>query len=146
MKLKPGYYRLTCDVTNPHPDRRKTREITAAPVWKKGTRFAVREQLRDVNTPVLTIEFADDRHAILTRRYEWDEAFKVIAPHLDPIAPDLYLTLHKLMVHDSRSILDRLVRSGRVTLGEVEEAAAELEAEYEAEDEAREARNKEANT
>ena len=39
--LKPGTYRLARDVTNPSPDRRRTRDWRASPVWEKGEEFLV---------------------------------------------------------------------------------------------------------
>lgn len=140
--IKPGYYRLSRDVTNPHPDKRKTREITAAPVWKAGTRIAI-QQVREHMLPktcagraVLELEFADAPYSSLTRRYEWDDVFKALKPALEPIEPDLDLTLHKVG-HKGYHILDRLVRAGRVTLAQVEEAGREIDAEYAEEREAK---------
>lgn len=41
--LKPGIYRLKCDVTNPQPDRRRTRAWTCDVKATAGTRFVVRD-------------------------------------------------------------------------------------------------------
>lgn len=133
-KLKPGYYRLSRDVENPDPDRRKSRDVTALPVWKAGTRIAVRIFLPDVEgVPHLEIEWPDDRHAILTRRAEWHGQYKAIAPALEPIEMDLDLTLHKMGASDYR-VLDWLVRHGHVTLAQIEEAALGIDEENHLED------------
>jgi len=137
--LKPGYYQLSCDVKNPHPDKRKTREITAAPTWKKGTRVAIRQGMsliRDNEKPYLECEFTDVRYPSLTARPEWNDLFKAIAPALEPTEMDLHLTLHKVRHENgSKNILDKLVRNGDISLAQIEAAAAALEQEYEDEDE-----------
>ncbi len=39
--LAPGNYKLTADLSNPRPDRRKTTDWTAVPTWKAGMEFLV---------------------------------------------------------------------------------------------------------
>jgi hypothetical protein len=43
--LKPGLYRLTADVKNPHPDRRKTHDWRAEVKWPAGLIFMVRNDV-----------------------------------------------------------------------------------------------------
>jgi len=47
--LKPGTYKLTHDVTNPKPDRRKTSDWRAKPTWRAGSEFIVTERRYDLD-------------------------------------------------------------------------------------------------
>jgi len=42
--LAPGNYKLTADLSNPRPDRRKTTDWTARPTWKAGLEFLAVDQ------------------------------------------------------------------------------------------------------
>jgi hypothetical protein len=59
--LSEGIYKLSRDVKNPHPDKRKTREWTAEPVLKAGRQFIVRRDYRYVRV-VLCVGARNDRH------------------------------------------------------------------------------------
>ena len=62
--LKPGMYKLSRDVVNPSPDRRKKRDWRSLPSWTEGTEFLVREQNCDgISLGYTTICLVGDRSA-----------------------------------------------------------------------------------
>lgn len=67
--LKPGTYKLTRDVTNPKPDRRKTSDWRAKPMWPEGTQFIVKERRYDLEDAGLSAEdrakISDEERAVI---------------------------------------------------------------------------------
>jgi hypothetical protein len=129
VDIKPGTYRLTRDVINPHPDRRMRRDWRALPVVPAGTMFAV--SLWCPGTDNETVELK----AHSSVGHDWsigpsNDLFDLIAPFLYPVeeSPTDYL-LRETYEHHAGRLLDILVTQGKLTLADVVEALEAYKAE-----------------
>lgn len=124
MKMCPNkFYRLTQDVKNPNPDRRK-KSVDAWTTWPTGTLVFLREHeypspKNDKDTYKLRrLEFVNQNYASL---HALKEYVLIDAAVGDPVEENLNLLLFRLD-HSGHYLLSRLVDAGKVTLKDIEEA------------------------
>jgi hypothetical protein len=129
--LKDGQvYVLTRDVSNPEPDRRKTRAWTMDPIWRSGLRVVCtiweRIELRAAG-------YYDD----LGR---WHAGFPAFVDALAPAPRDFANVMFGLNRSPSndvgRAVLEELVRQGKITLDDIEASHDAYQSRPESEDEA----------
>lgn len=122
--LKPGSYKLAQDVKNPNPDRRHRHNWKKREVWEKGTVLVVSDDgpAPDPGLPVVQV-------LVISRPSKFDhillksEVGQLLAAQLVPMAErpsDWLKREHSL--GSAPSILDYLVRTGRLTDEEVKAA------------------------
>jgi hypothetical protein len=118
ITLAPGTYRLTCDVTNPEPDRRVKGDWRKAPVIPAGKIFRMLSR-GDRSYPVLVP--VGDRYWIL---HDLNVGSQFCAPLVNAIVPNLEpIEQTHAAWFDEEQIEDRfarwLVTSGRMTREEL---------------------------
>lgn len=130
---QPGTYRLTQDVVNPSPDRRKRHDWRDFPVWKKGSVIRIDtwmkgevvqgHQLQD--TMEMTMQGSHScYHAESWNR---DGAFWLLIPHLEPLEETVSDMLIRKGSHLSApAILDYFAEQGAITKEQVEKALETL--------------------
>jgi len=151
--LKAGTYKLSRDVENPHPDRRKTRDWRAIPLWKAGTEFLVQTYGRETNSLIDSVksELTPEQIERIERKvsysviqlvgHRWSheyigpgnvEQYTALGAALEPIPESHEAMFTRLGVRDY--FARWLVESGRLTpqafetLHEAYEAAGEVPA------------------
>jgi len=129
--MKPGIYRLTCDVTNPHPDRRSKRDWRKLPVWKAGTIFYVKID-REYGFPVM--HSGRWHHQDLRgHRQSPDSEWTALVPHLEPVEIDSVDRLLRADYHVGRGLgehvlpeaVQLLIDQGKITLADLSAAMTE---------------------
>ena len=131
--LKLGLYILTRDVTNPHPDRRMTRDWRAAVVIKCGTKLAIRERHVDGYD-----EKPDRMRKVIVKAGGWEYGEEASFELLDAILESGSLvkfqpeTAHDTLVEEEMlnrgtdwtvEAFEVLVAAGKVNLDDVRAAA-----------------------
>lgn len=118
--------RLSRDVTNPHPDRRRRYRRLSDEKWQAGTRFVVRMGKADVGPHALSypcLMFEGD-HYTSFNQYSHAAAFAAIVEALEPAVE----TLDSLLARESYGwehdqacveVLRVFLAQGRVTLEDV---------------------------
>lgn len=125
--LKPGIYKLDHDITNPAPDRRKSRDWRYFPVIKAGTEFVVNLDAPDAG---LAPRPRIDRHGgypfmDVMSAGQFDQLFQSISASLVPLerSLDSILAAHHLDSprNDTGFIVQLLLDAGKITLDDVQE-------------------------
>lgn len=115
--LKPGMVvELTRDVTNPKPDRRSTRQFASDVVWKQGERLLVR------NLDYLGLETGRGSVSHIHL------GFEQLVDAAEPVDPDFHSVMLAIngtsrYMDYSYSILEVLVRAGKISLQDIKDAA-----------------------
>src|SRR6185436_5857324 len=86
-KLPEGFYRLTCDVDNPSPDRRQKHDWRALPTWKKDRRFVIVDHLGD-GPELQSGKWAHHRICLSARNNPYGALLDRILPCLRPETVD----------------------------------------------------------
>ena len=119
--LTKGYYRLTADVKNPHPDRRRTRHRDSQAVWPKG--MVVKVKPPEEGYRVGTVEFSDGGYIFYGGGDGKDNAEQRVGDelveNLEPAPDTLGIVLREAAL-DADVILAQLIESGVITLGNVQ--------------------------
>ena len=134
-ELKDGaVYRLTRDVRNPAPDRRYTRHWTAAPVWQKGLRVvaSIRPEPRNI-ARVTAKGFYDN---LGPGSDGWAELVEALEPAPRTFESIMFGINQSPSMDYAYSLLNELVRQGKLTLDDIETAYAAYHARIHAEDDA----------
>ena len=113
--LKPGTYRLSADVKNPHPDRRKRGDWTARSLFEAGSIFVV---LDSASVPI--IKRVNSSHH--DRLFVSDERALALEPHLQPIDETIGAMFLRLDVYSwyLPAFLRYLIESGVMSSAEFE--------------------------
>ncbi len=129
--LRPGMIvRLSRDVPNPTPDRRRKLDPMEAPVWKKGMRFYLQSHRQD---PEITgAECLNWRDGSIHRSHDGWEAFVAA---LEPEPPSVrgileagYCgRLHSASASWFVDVIERFVERGRVSLDDVAVAISDAD-------------------
>lgn len=137
--IEPGLYRLTFPVSNPHADRRMTRDWRKRVTWAKGTVFAIcrtgddetsaYRQMSDImGYSSQYIFFQEDGQPAHRGFAEDGRQFAALWPHLQRIEPqdvgDL-LVYNDRIAHgtgSARHVLDALFLLGKVSKQDILEA------------------------
>jgi hypothetical protein len=135
-ELRAGFYRLTHDVKNPTPDKRKVRDWTAACLWEKGTVLCAAERYYGVKAHgFLTLELVGHRYRHDCIGPGNETAYAALIEAFEPIAEDYDCLMHRLDT-SADVLLDALHRMHRVSLADLAEAQAFAHREYDAQDHA----------
>jgi hypothetical protein len=123
--LDKGIYRLTEDVTNPHPDRRKRYDWRAMETWRAGQEFEVIETRVNAETIALAIGPRQAQWTHYFYQHEWQ--FFLLAEKLERVTDvgaelDAYFTECGAYDQGWRIALRLLVSQGTVTLDDAKAA------------------------
>jgi hypothetical protein len=121
--IKAGHYVLSRDVKNPKPDRR-SKDWDKLATWPAGARVYVREVGNQIGEPATVIEFTQSQWPSLHRIPPYQtEQYAAIAEALTPTDETFKGLLHRLDICDTYWILKALVRSGKISHADIEQAA-----------------------
>lgn len=137
MSLTEGTYRLTCDVTNPKPDRRANqhhaRSWRSHVTWKQGMVFIVTPSPNSPSLLRIYLRDGFEMDAVMDRIDQ--EAFTVLAGALERIEEepsDLLVRLeHSLAGQYALRMLDKIGLSEKKIRALIEEIENEWQAEEE---------------
>lgn len=133
----PGYYELSEDVVNPHPDKRTVRDPNLGLTFSKGWRFFVDEIPREVEAhgdrPAFNYNevrvkriYRNGNYDHMEQWYDGDRGtarWNAIAAKLVPVEWDLALVLALEYAHNSCfEILEVLMNKGKISLDDVSTA------------------------
>lgn len=125
--ITPGTYTLTCDITNPSPDRRVKRDWRAEPVIKAGTVFCVVTRCEGTDKEIQELR-EQDAWSFQSTTFGTD-LYDLIALHLVPMTevPSDYLARVDYYNAGTR-LLDILHAAGKITMVDVEQALEKYKA------------------
>lgn len=124
-KLKPGLYKLTQTLTNPDHDKRVSRDWTRLATFEAGTRFVIREYMRDNDLQKDDSYLTLEEFGCYGSVHEYDERYKLITQFLEKEEESLDELLDKFHIRGTKYILQKLVDSGKVSLKEIENILTE---------------------
>jgi hypothetical protein len=103
------YRRLTADVENPKADRRDRYRWQKQPVWKTGMRFRVKENDGG------GLPSVEDRRGSSLGPWENKDGIEALLRHSEIVEPTWGELVSEYAI-DTGTLVDYLVRTGRVTL------------------------------
>jgi hypothetical protein len=127
-EIAKGYYKLTKDVTNPHPDRRSDR-YNSRVLWKKATIVKVQGP---GGGSVGIITFPDNSYVMFGgggtgKSNSQQRAGDEIARNIEP-APDTLGLVLKDAGPGADDVLAHLIETGKITLDDVKAALVGIDA------------------
>lgn len=137
-------FELTCDVVNPQADRRSKGDVRYTPVWKKGTRFHVKQWYGVDEAVFPSLEFFGQRYG---NDLIWhDSRFYALVENAVETSETFIEFMEREGINGrmALNLLDRMERDGVTTRKYVKALTATLNAEWEAEDAVEEAARRKA--
>lgn len=146
-QLEPGLYRLSQDVLNPAPQKNRV-DWTYREKWEAGKLFAINDNtsihckiLRAVNTSYAYLNIVEPDTNDPTSSPKDEHRLAAIMPHLVKLPPTLGGLLLNRNIYERQAVLTTLVDSGKISLDDVRQALATMDASSEAQDDERDMRN-----
>ena len=123
-EVSRGWFELTRDVENPHPDRRYKHSFWERPVWKAGLRFELIERTYIVDLPTTPVRGIKTAKSAVQweHRDESGKRVKLFVDNSRPVQDDLGIVFRR---HDAESwnlkcLLAVFIETGKLTLADVD--------------------------